>query len=76
VMVETSFPNGLKAVAESSGHMTPWMLRRELKKLRRKGIPILLAHMKPQYLGVLKKEVRQISYPKISFLRQGVHYRF
>lgn len=76
VMVETSFPNGLRAVAESSGHMTPLMLKRELKKLRRKGIPILLAHMKPQYLSLLKKEVRQIGYPKISFLRQGERYQF
>ncbi len=76
VMVETSFPNGLRAVAESSGHMTPLMLKRELKKLHRRGIHVLLTHMKPQYLRVLKKEIHQLGYPKISFLRQGARYRF
>lgn len=76
VLVETSFPNGLKAVAESSGHMTPGMLNKELKKFRRKGVPILLTHMKPQYLPLLKKEVRRIGHSKVSFLRQGERYRF
>lgn len=76
VMVETSFPNGLRAIAESSGHLTPMMLKRELKKLRRKDIPVLLAHMKPQYLSLLRKEVGNMGGPKISFLRQGARYRF
>jgi len=76
ILVESSFPNRLRAVAESSGHMTPIMLKRELKKLRRKDIPILLGHMKPQYLGLLKKEVRRIGHPQVSFLQQGRRYHF
>lgn len=76
VLVETSFPNSLRAVAESSGHMTPETMKRELKKLRRKDIPILLFHMKPQYLSLLRREVRSIDRSKISFLRQGERYRF
>jgi len=76
VLVEASYPNGLKAVAESSGHMTPRTVKRELKKLRRKDIPILLFHMKPQYLSVLRKEVQSLGHGKISFLQQGERYRF
>ena len=76
VLVEISFPNSLRTTAESSGHLTPMMLKRELKKLRQKNIPILLTHMKPQYLTLLKKEIRLIGNPRISFLRQGERYRF
>jgi len=76
VIVESSFPNRLRAMAEDSGHLTPIMLKRELKKLNRKDIPILLAHMKPQYLGLIRKEVPRIGQFQISFLRQGERYRF
>jgi cAMP phosphodiesterase len=76
VLVESSFPNRLKGTAESSGHMTPRILKGELKKLARKDVPILLAHMKPQYLNLLRKEVGSINHPKVSFLEQGGCYRF
>ncbi|MGD0626234.1 MAG: hypothetical protein ABSB32_16135, partial [Thermodesulfobacteriota bacterium] len=68
--------NRLRGVARSSGHMTPMILKRELKKLSWKDIPILLAHMKPQYLNLLRKEVGNIRRPKLSFLEQGECYRF
>jgi len=76
VIMETSFPNSLRAVAESSGHLTPMMLKKELKKLHRRDIPIFLNHMKPQYLRLLRREIQQIGYAKVSFLRQGERYRF
>jgi len=76
VIVEISFPNRLGAAAEDSGHMTPRTLKRELKKLRRRDIPILLAHMKPQYLNLLRNEIRQLGRSHVSFLRPGQRYRF
>jgi cAMP phosphodiesterase len=76
VVVESSYPNRLKGAAESSGHLTPMILKGELKKLSRKDIPILLAHMKPQYMNLLRKEVASIRHPSVSFLRQGEFYRF
>jgi cAMP phosphodiesterase len=76
VLVEISFPNRWRGVAESSGHMTPMILKRELKKLSRKDIPILLVHMKPQYLNLLRKEVGNFRCPKLSFVEQGECYRF
>lgn len=76
VFVESSFPNHLRGVAENSGHMTPVILKRELKKLRRKDIPILLVHMKPQYLNLLRKQAGNISHPQVSFPEQGEYYRF
>ncbi len=76
ILVESSFPNSLRAVAESSGHLTPFLLNRELKKLTRRDIPILVVHMKPQYLRELGKEIRRIRYPHVRFLKQGDRYRF
>ena len=76
LILEISFPNRLGAAAVDSGHMTPRTLKRELKKLHRKDIPILLAHMKPQYLNLLRKEIRQLGRPHVSFLRPGQRYRF
>ena len=76
VIVEISFPNRLKAAAMDSGHMTPRALKRELKKLHRRDIPILLAHMKPQYLNLLRNEIRQLGLSHVFFLRPGRRYRF
>jgi cAMP phosphodiesterase len=76
VIVEISFPNRLGAAAVDSGHMTPRTLKRELKKLHRRDIPILLAHMKPQYLNLLRNEIRQLGRSQISLLRPGQRYRF
>jgi hypothetical protein len=42
VFVETSFPDRLRGVAENSGHLTPAMLKQELKKIDRKDVPIFL----------------------------------
>ena len=76
VIVEISFPNLLGAAAVDSGHLTPRTLKRELKKLHRRDIPILLAHMKPQYLNLLRNEIRQLGRSHVSFLRPGQRYRF
>lgn len=76
LLIETSFPNKLSAIAQKSGHLTPCLLQEELKKLGRSDLAILLAHMKPQYLTLLRKEVKRIPYPRISLLRQGARYHF
>jgi len=76
LLIETSFPNKLSEVAQKSGHLTPRLLKEELLKLNRNDLTILLAHMKPQYLPVLRKEIKKIRYPRISLLRQGARYYF
>ncbi|MGB9698264.1 MAG: MBL fold metallo-hydrolase [Thermodesulfobacteriota bacterium] len=76
LLIETSFPNKLSAMAQKSGHLTPRLLKEELTKLKRRDLTILLAHMKPQYLPVLRKEIKKIPYPRISLLRQGARYYF
>ncbi len=57
LLLETSFPNHMQALADLSGHLTPQTLAIELKKLRQDGSPVLLYHLKPAFLAELKAEV-------------------
>jgi ribonuclease BN (tRNA processing enzyme) len=57
LVLETSFPNRLQALADISGHLTPQTLRGELAKFKRNGAAVLLYHLKPAFLRQLKKEL-------------------
>jgi cAMP phosphodiesterase len=76
VFIETSFPNEMRRLAELSGHLTPGLLKEELNKFKRKGVPVYIIHMKPQYMEVLKKEIGEIGYPDLHFLEQGEELTF
>jgi cAMP phosphodiesterase len=57
LLLETSFPNRLQALADVSGHLTPATLALELAKFRRNGTPVLLYHLKPAFVAQLKCEL-------------------
>lgn len=76
VFIETSFPNEMERVAEISKHLTPRLLKEELKKLNRTDIPVFIVHMKPQFIDVLTKEISEIGHPGIRFLVQGEELEF
>jgi len=48
VFVETSFPDRLSGIAKLSGHLTPALLARELRKLTR-PVPVYIFHLKPAF---------------------------
>ena len=50
VVLETSFPDRMMALAQASGHLTPMMAKEELKKFDRPGIKVWVFHLKPQFL--------------------------
>jgi cAMP phosphodiesterase len=60
VLLETSFPNNLQQLADISGHLTPQTLESELTKFKRNGAEVLLYHLKPAFVGQLKKEVAKL----------------
>lgn len=76
VIVETSFPNHLHALADMSGHLTPFMLKDQLNKLKVLDLSILIFHMKPQYLRELENEIAALGNPHIIILRQGMVFEF
>ena len=57
LLVETSFPTRLQALADVSGHLTPRTLARELDKVERNGFPVFLYHLKPAYAAELRSEI-------------------
>jgi ribonuclease BN (tRNA processing enzyme) len=76
LLVELSFPNELQRLADLSGHLTPRSLARELAKLDRGDLPILLYHLKPAYLAKLRREVAALGLPNVRILEVGDTFRF
>ncbi len=60
IFIEVSFPDSMRELALSSGHLTPSLLRDELRKLRHK-VPIFLIHYKNQFLDQIEAEVATIA---------------
>jgi len=75
IIAETSFPNRMRELAKISGHLTPQLLRRELKKLKVQA-PVYAQHLKPLFAPEIIKELTQLSDPPVSPLEQGKEYRF
>ena len=76
LLVELSFPNELQRLADLSGHLTPRSLARELSKLERGDLPILLYHLKPAYVPQLRREVAALGLPHVRILKVGDTFTF
>ncbi len=71
LIVETSFPSRMESLAIKTGHLTPALLRKELKKIRQLPKHIYITHPKPQYLDIIKRELEAIDIPNIRLLKGG-----
>jgi ribonuclease BN (tRNA processing enzyme) len=60
LLLETSFPNRMQALADISGHLTPQTLAAELGKFERNGCEVLLYHLKPAFVTQLKDELKHL----------------
>ncbi len=61
LLLETSFPNKMQALADISGHLTPQTLGSELEKFsKRNGCEVLLYHLKPAFVTQLKAELKHM----------------
>ena len=76
IVVETSFPNRLQDIADSSLHLTPQGLARELKKLGNKDVPILVTHLKPAFRKEIIAEIKNLNDPRLRILRDGDVFNF
>jgi len=59
VIIEISFPSNFEQLAKNSKHLTPKILKQELKKLQRDDITIHINHLKPTYEKELKEEIEK-----------------
>lgn len=75
VLTEIAFPNRLRKVADAAGHFTPDMFEGEMSKLKKK-VPLLIYHLKPEYLKELKKEIKDLKIPQLKLLKTLQRYTF
>jgi len=61
VIVEASFPNRLEETARISGHLTPSLMVKEVKKLNRTDVEIYVSHIKPLYREEVVVELTNLS---------------
>jgi cAMP phosphodiesterase len=73
IIVETAFPNRLEDLATVSGHFTPALLRREMKKMP--DVPLWIYHIKPAHFEETTEELRRLG-ERIHVLEQDQTYIF
>jgi cAMP phosphodiesterase len=73
LLLETSFPNALQALADISGHFTPQTMLAELDKFDRRDCQVLLYHLKPAFVDVLKREVKAMP---VHVCEEGERFEF
>jgi cAMP phosphodiesterase len=76
VITEVSFPDEQAELARLSGHMTPAMFAREIRKLKKPGVPVKLFHLKPAFTAELEKMIKSMNLPDVSLLEQGETLEF
>lgn len=77
IIVDTSFPNMLDAIADVSGHFTPAQLHRDLTKARvPNSVPIYIYHIKPVHQKKVIGELRALGRKNVRVLQEGKTYRF
>ena len=74
ILMECAFPNRLAELADLSKHLTPELVRRECDKLPA-DIPVLIYHVKPQFVDETAEELSKIG-GNISLVEQDKTYTF
>jgi len=68
-IIEVSFPNRMEAMALTTGHLTPGLLKKEIKKMREIPERIMITHPKPQHLKTIVSEIKKLGIPNIKILK-------
>lgn len=71
LIIDVSFPNRLKRIAQESKHLTPSFLEAGLKNLRRNDVTIYINHLKPFYTAQITAELDAMDIPNEHILKDG-----
>ncbi|MCM0083524.1 3',5'-cyclic-nucleotide phosphodiesterase [Geomonas sp. Red32] len=74
LVIEVSFPNELEELASMTGHLTPLLLQKELKKLPAPPGRILITHLKPQYYDQITAQLAALGLAGVEVMRDGDVY--
>lgn len=69
--IESSFPDELGRLAQTSKHLTPSLFLKEFQKLTRPNLPVYAYHMKPPYQAQIKEEISRLGIERVGFLEEG-----
>ena len=76
ILVECAFPNELAGLAEVSHHLTPEILRSELKKFSQKDCPVYVLNIKPAYREKVVSQLQNLQITNLRILEVGKNYEF
>jgi ribonuclease BN (tRNA processing enzyme) len=73
-IIEVSFPNNMKHMAMKTGHLTPELFMREVKKMECLPEKIFITHPKPLYLKQIRHEIKGLPLKHVTFIKDGKAY--
>ena len=71
LIIDVSFPNSMREMAITTGHLTPELLREEVAKMHSVPGSIYITHPKPQYFRTVRKELDKLKIRNLRVLREG-----
>jgi ribonuclease BN (tRNA processing enzyme) len=75
VFLETSFPDALAGLAETTGHLTPGLVREEVAKMP-EGTAVITVHLAARHRDRIERELMALDLPGLTVGRPGHEYRF
>lgn len=69
-LIECSFPDEMQDMARLSGHLTPSLLAKEIRKLKNPDLAIYLVHLKPQFRERILDQLQALKLPKLVVLEE------
>lgn len=76
LLIECAFPNDLEAIAESSHHLTPYRLQKELEKFNQEECAIYVINIKPMYRDEVIEQISQLEIENLQILEVGRVYEW
>ena len=76
ILIECAFPDELNDLAQSSHHLTPKKLQKELSKLNHKNCPVYVINLKPMYREKIISELNALKIKNLQILEVGRVYNF
>jgi ribonuclease BN (tRNA processing enzyme) len=74
LIIEVSFPNRMEQIALQTGHLTPFLMKKELEKMKKIPPAIFVTHFKPQFYEEIKAEVAGLNLENVALLEEGKIY--
>ncbi len=76
ILIECAFPDQLKELAQSSHHLTPKILRKEIEKYTGEQCPIYVVNIKPMYFEEVVRQIKELNIENLQILQVGKVYEW